>query len=288
MLERQYALWPKGISHSLIPHLAGLSVYPMTNAKYRTCLLANCDVLGRRLIWTSNLSVTAKPLYREPGGEVIYTETSLGMFFLKGGSVRNAIKCLVRRLRSGWQWARRLQASARGITADGTVSIYGPLYVRKTTGSRIDIGQRVVLNGSARRNTLECRGGNVLQTIRPNASISIGHDTGMSACTISSGKGIRIGDRVLIGAGVLITDSDHHVVDSVDSDPRRFKGLPVPESDAEVVIEDDVFIGARTIVLKGVKIGKGSVIGAGSVVTSDVPAGSMAGGNPCRVIRKLG
>nr|WP_253250378.1 acyltransferase [Arthrobacter globiformis] len=107
----------------------------------------------------------------------------------------------------------------------------------------------------------------------------------MTSCTISAGRSVRIGKRVLVGGGVLITDSDHHVVDLTSA--RRFAGLPADVSDRPVVIGDDVFIGARSIVLKGVEIGNGSVIGAGSVVTQSIPAGVVAAGNPCRVIRPL-
>jgi acetyltransferase-like isoleucine patch superfamily enzyme len=86
-----------------------------------------------------------------------------------------------------------------------------------------------------------------------------------------------------MGADVLIADTDFHPVDAL---PRRH----APESAAASVpvhIHDDVFLGARTIVLKGVTIGAGTVVGAGSVVTSCLPAGVVAAGNPCRVVRSL-
>ncbi|WP_233191214.1 MULTISPECIES: DapH/DapD/GlmU-related protein [unclassified Cryobacterium] len=63
--------------------------------------------------------------------------------------------------------------------------------------------------------------------------------------------------------------------------------MPAPVIGDRVVIEDDVFLGARSIVLKGVRIGTGSVIGAGSVVSRSIPPGSIAAGNPCRVIGKI-
>jgi len=59
-------------------------------------------------------------------------------------------------------------------------------------------------------------------------------------------------------------------------------------SSGKVVIEDNVFVGARTVILKGTRIGKNSIIGAGSVVTHDIPANSVAAGNPCKVIMTLG
>jgi maltose O-acetyltransferase len=61
----------------------------------------------------------------------------------------------------------------------------------------------------------------------------------------------------------------------------------LPGRTAPVHIGRDVFIGARTVVLKGSRIGDGTVIGAGSVVSGDIPAGVIAAGNPCRVVRRL-
>jgi acetyltransferase-like isoleucine patch superfamily enzyme len=66
----------------------------------------------------------------------------------------------------------------------------------------------------------------------------------------------------------------------------RMRWAPAPERpEPPIVIEDDVWIGARAILLAGVRVGTGSVIGAGSVVTRDVPPYSVAAGSPCRVLR---
>jgi acetyltransferase-like isoleucine patch superfamily enzyme len=105
--------------------------------------------------------------------------------------------------------------------------------------------------------------------------------------TISAGQSIRVGARVLMGSGVLITDSDHHPVHVAPGMRRRFLGLPEASQDRPVVIGDDVFIGARSIILKGASIGDGAVIGSGSIVTGTIPPGCVAAGNPCRVISRL-
>ncbi len=96
----------------------------------------------------------------------------------------------------------------------------------------------------------------------------------------SEGAGIRIGRDGLFGAHVEIFDSDFH-----DLDPERRKsGTPQM---AQVEIGDNVFVGMGVRILKGTKIGSDSVVGAGSVVTGEIPAGVIAAGNPARVIREL-
>lgn len=175
----------------------------------------------------------------------------------------------------------------KGVIVDGTVEVHGRVLVDRAAGSTIRISDRVVLNSLMSRNTLEARGPNVLKTISESARIEIGIDSGLTSVTLSSASSIHIGQRVLIGAGVLITDSDHHVVAPDDFRNRRHAGFPSPKPENGVRIEDDVFIGARSIVLKGVTIGKGSVIGAGSVVSRSIPEGVIAAGNPCRPIKPL-
>jgi acetyltransferase-like isoleucine patch superfamily enzyme len=96
----------------------------------------------------------------------------------------------------------------------------------------------------------------------------------------SEGPGIRIGARALLGSGVTIYDSDFH-----DLRPnRRRDGQPRM---APVELGEDVFVGDGVKILKGVSIGAHSVVGAGSVVSTSIPAGVIAAGNPARVIRAL-
>jgi len=87
--------------------------------------------------------------------------------------------------------------------------------------------------------------------------------------------GMRIGDRVLIAAHATLTTRGHPIV------PPRY-GHTV---DAPIVIEDDVWVGAAAVVLPGVTIGRGSIVGAGAVVTKDVPPDTVVGGVPSRPIR---
>jgi len=98
-------------------------------------------------------------------------------------------------------------------------------------------------------------------------------------CSISANEQVRIGDRCSIGTHVIIMDNDFHQVD-----PQRREERP---NSAPIVLEENVWLGARVIVLKGVTIGHDSVVGAGSVVTRDIPPRCVAAGVPARVIRML-
>lgn len=98
-------------------------------------------------------------------------------------------------------------------------------------------------------------------------------------CVVLDVCRVTIGHRALFGPGVQIYTASHPL-----SLAERRSGL---ELGYPVTIEDDVWVGGGAIICPGVTIGQGSVIGAGSVVTRDVPAGVLAAGNPCRVIRSL-
>lgn len=90
---------------------------------------------------------------------------------------------------------------------------------------------------------------------------------------------IYIGNRVLIGPNVTLVTAAHPL-----SSELRSKGL---QYNKPIYVEDDVWIGANVIVLPGIRIGKGSVIGAGSVVTKDIKENSLVYGNPAKVIREI-
>lgn len=110
-------------------------------------------------------------------------------------------------------------------------------------------------------------------TTQENAVLKIGNNCGFSAVSLWCFKCITIGNNVRVGANVTIMDGDAH-----QDDPRAGKDSPI-------FIEDNVWIGACSIVMKGVTIGRNSVIGAGSVVTKDIPENVVAAGNPCKVVR---
>lgn len=120
----------------------------------------------------------------------------------------------------------------------------------------------------------------VISTITKDARLVVGNRVGISGAVISAANFIEIGNNVLIGANVFITDHDWHNV----KPDLRFQRC---HSSAVVKIEDNVWLGLNAVVLKGVTIGKNTVIGANSVVTKDMPANVLAAGNPCKVIKAI-
>lgn len=148
-------------------------------------------------------------------------------------------------------------------------------------GARITIGDNFYLSSGNGVNPIASN----LQAdvyVEPGATLTIGNNVGMSSTRLWIHESARIGNNVKIGGCVLITDTDAHPMDYV---VRRSSNEGTKS--APVVIEDDVWVGAHCIILKGVTIGARSIIGAGSVVTKSIPADCVAAGNPCKVIKSL-
>lgn len=141
--------------------------------------------------------------------------------------------------------------------------------VVENEGGRITIGARFCVWAYLARVQLYAGPGGVLE---------IGDDTFINnGSVLSASQGIYVGDRVNIAPGCTVIDNDFHGTDDRQAPPAR----------APIVLEDDVWLGTGVTVLKGVRIGRGSVIAAGAVVTKDIPAGVLAGGVPARVLRSL-
>lgn len=184
-------------------------------------------------------------------------------------------------------WFRRM-----GIKYGTNMKVYNRLYVEKAATAQVTIGDNFsfVSEGGYNPITSNIRG---YIRLDDNAQLSIGDNCGMSSATLWVKKALSIGKNVLIGGGTLIMDTDCHSLDwrlrgrrgGYDEQGRSIDSLNAKSS--PVVIEDDVLIGARSIILKGVTIGARSVIGAGSVVSQDVPSDCIAVGNPCKVVKKI-
>jgi len=156
---------------------------------------------------------------------------------------------------------------------------------------RIRIGEhaRVASNAVLRANTEHPDGVSVgrrtsiLENVLINAnrgSVVVGNNSWLGPYCLLYGNGdIRIGDGVLIAGHTSINTVSHHA-ERVD--------IPISEQGTEiapVVIHDDVWIGLNAVILQGVTIGRGAIIGAGAVVTRDIPAWSVVRGVPAKVVR---
>lgn len=113
--------------------------------------------------------------------------------------------------------------------------------------------------------------------VHAGAALRIGSNSRINGVHISVKNSVTIGDNVRIGPYTLIMDSDFH-----DIHDRKKEGKK-----GAVVIGNNVWIASKVTVLKGVKIGEGSMVAAGSVVVKDIPPYSLAAGVPARVIRQL-
>lgn len=127
---------------------------------------------------------------------------------------------------------------------------------------------------------------------RPDGSLTVGARTFVGASTIVIAERVDIGDDVLIAWGCTIVDHDSH---ALRFDDRRHDVVDWLRGAKDwshveirpVTIRDKVWIGLNAIIVKGVTLGEGSVVAAGSVVTRDVPPYALVAGNPARVVREL-
>lgn len=168
-----------------------------------------------------------------------------------------------------WEPMLRYRCSVVGamVKTDGDIPLV-------SGNGRIIIGDRVTLG-----NRLAFF---VTQQFQELPVLTIGDDSTINYCTvISVCSHVTIGKRCRIAGEVKIFDNNSHSI-STDNDRR------MSESDVKpIVIEDDVWVGMGSIILKGVTLGRGSVVAAGSVITKNVPAMTVVGGNPARVLKKI-
>ncbi|MBO9308360.1 MAG: acyltransferase [Chloroflexi bacterium] len=160
--------------------------------------------------------------------------------------------------------------------------IYGAPIIQRHAGSTITIGRNLTLRSWYASNPLGVVRRTLLCTWARGAQLIIGDNVGMTGAVIVAQTRVEIGNHVWIGANSTIVDTDFHPLA-----PEARCIAPTAGESAPIVIEDDVFIGMWAIILKGVRIGRGAVIGAGAVVTRDVPAGAVAAGNPARLVQQM-
>lgn len=177
-----------------------------------------------------------------------------------------------------------------GVQYGKNLNVYNRVYLQGD--GKVIIGDDFIFLSGDSCNPI-CRNiRGTIYTMDSEACIKIGNRVGISSACLWAKERITIGNDVNIGGDCLIIDNDAHPINFMQ---RRMsyitkvgqKSFYNTIVTAPVVIEDDVWIGARCQILKGVHIGARSIIAAGSIVTKDVPPDVIAGGNPCRVIRPL-
>ena len=164
--------------------------------------------------------------------------------------------------RARWQFRHRSRVGAR-------TRLIGRAHVVICRDAEVVIGERVLIMSNFARSVF---------AVFPGAKLEIGSRTYLNyGLDLAATELVAIGADCLIGNHVTITDNSFH---ELTERSRRPSGRPI-------VIEDGVWIGNRAVILPGVRIGAGAIVGAGSVVTHDVPPGTVVAGNPARIVRQL-
>ena len=168
----------------------------------------------------------------------------------------------------------RCKAALLGVAVGPGTRAHGPVGLLRWPGGSIRIGARASLISSRRRATAASLYETVrLSLFRPGAAIEIGEGAQLSGTSVTArSQRISIGRQVLLAPNCVIVDSDFHAL----WPPEARATEPGLERDAPVSIGDYVWIGMNCLILKGVSIGEGAMIGAGSVVTRDVPPFCLA------------
>ena len=167
-----------------------------------------------------------------------------------------------------------------GTRMGKNVKLIGWPFIFRFPKATLEIGDNCIIRSNFWSNLIGLYQRTII-VAKNTGSIKIGNNVGISGSTVYAWESIEIGDNTMVGANCKIMDSDLHPLDP----ELRNAGNVEAVKTAPIKIGRDCFIGCNCLILKGVTIGDGAVIGAGSVVTKDIPARAVAAGNPARVIR---
>lgn len=159
----------------------------------------------------------------------------------------------------------------------------GVPYIMVARRGKCKIGKNFAMNNGIKGNPIGCYQKCTIFVDR-GAELIIGNNVGISQTALICTKKITIEDYVKIGGGVCIYDTDFH---SLNPDIRKSTEDLRHRKQKEILIKENAFIGAHSIILKGVTIGKNSIVGAGSVVTKSIPDNEIWAGNPAKFIKKI-
>lgn len=172
-------------------------------------------------------------------------------------------------------------ASNPHITIEGPLHIYGRPILDLRRGGTLILGAGVTLNSTNAGYHINMHSPVKIMADQPGAVVRIGDRTRIHGTCIHAFDSITVGANCLIAANCQIFDGNGHEP-SFDNPAGR---LATSSTATPVVIGDNVWVGANTLILPGVHIGSGSIVAAGSVVTKDIPPLCLAAGNPARIIR---
>jgi acetyltransferase-like isoleucine patch superfamily enzyme len=166
-----------------------------------------------------------------------------------------------------------------GCRIGSPIYITGPVHFTLYTGSHFEMKANSRIHSGHLSNSFGGERKSVI-TVFKGGHLTLGTQSGISNSTIICADRIIIGSDVLIGGGCCIYDTDFHGI----SFHTRHESIP---KSRPIEIKNGAFIGGYSQILKGVTIGVGSVIAAGSTVTKDIPDYEVWGGNPAKLIRKI-
>ncbi len=191
------------------------------------------------------------------------------------------IRYLIFKLENGYNFLYNKIVFYREDVIVNRYRVSGRIFINNK--GTIEIGNNFKANSGKNRNPI---GGDTILRLLcyKNAKLIIGNNVGMSNITIVCKNSIAIGNNVLFGGSCKIWDTDFH---SLDYKIRGTKEDSIKAKTSPIIIKDNAFIGGGSIILKGVTIGKRSIIAAGSVVSKSVPDGEIWGGCPIMFIKKI-
>ncbi len=206
----------------------------------------------------------------------------MNIFLIVNNCYRGGVKRLCRLYHQRWTYAY-LKERGAVIPSRKEIHFYGRIEINIKQGASISIGRGFICNSGFYYTIDNSCGSRIV--VRQGAKLTIGEYTGISNTTIHCYQSIAIGNHVNIGAGTMIFDTNFHSTDWRDRANRATDCCNAKTT--PVTIGNYVFIGARTIICKGVAIGDKAMVAAGSVVVKNIPEGELWGGNPAKFIRKL-
>lgn len=174
-----------------------------------------------------------------------------------------------------------LKFKLKGIDVPSSARMYGDIRLSLPRNASVSFGENVTIVSNWKYNGAGAGNAATHLYVKDKGKLTIGNNSGISNSVICATTSVTIGANVNIGTGCAIYDSDFHSV----CYEQRINNTGVKS--APIVIQDGVWIGASSMILKGVTIGERSVVAAGSIVTKNIPSDELWGGVPAAFIKKL-